>query len=72
MGLRKINKVNRLNVKEVSMRRNETFMEVAGRLLKEYESNANPSLLIETQKLLEFVIEDIQLRNTSIRTNKKI
>ncbi len=72
MGLRKENKALVINKEEITFRRNETFMTVAGRLLKEYETNANPSLLIEAQKLLEFVIEDIQLRNNSAHIEKNI
>lgn len=64
MGLRKPNKAAVLHTSEVNFRRNETFMKVAGRLLKEYEANpTNPSLHLEAQKLLEFVVEDLQIRN---------
>lgn len=64
MGLRKANKNPALNTETIAIRRNETFMNVAGRLLKKFEETQNPSLLIEAQKLLEFVSEEIKLRNT--------
>ncbi len=63
MGLRKPNRAEALGTSEVTFRRNETLMKVSGRLLKEYEKNPNPSLLLEAQKLLEFVIEDLEIRS---------
>ena len=65
MGLRKSGKTETVvRTSEVSFRRNETIMKVAGRLLKEYEADPNPSLLMEAQKLLEFVVEDLHIRNS--------
>lgn len=65
MGLRKPDKfeAKNLTANDITLRRNETFMIVAGRLLKEFEKNPNPSLLMEAQKLLEFVVEDLHIRN---------
>lgn len=70
MGLRKISKIQTASTKEITLRRNETFMKVAGRLLKEYEANPNPTLLLEAQKLLEFVVEDMHFRNTESNNNR--
>ena len=66
MGLRRVNRDQVVNLKEVSFRRNETFMKVAGRLLREYEKSANESLALEAQKLLEFAAEDLQIRNSKL------
>lgn len=51
------------DLKHLAQRRNETLMATAGRLLREYESNLDPSLLFEARKLLEFVSEDLKIRD---------
>lgn len=67
MGIRKINKARPESTKAFPLRRNEALITVAGRLIAEYEKSPNQSLLLEAQKLIEFVAEDMHLRDIKLK-----